>query len=1140
MPRPLSLFVSITACALFYLGMATGSLWGQNLTVTATPGTVTIHPGDTNIPLAVSVTDSDYQGPISVTLTGLPSGISVAPLVLTGGGSGTLKLNASIFADQEGFSSSAPSPITTSTNTVTVVAAAGSAQATSTISLIVSISNPSFAPTPAELNLPVLRIDTGGQPIVDKTTEIPGTVTIASADGQTSYLPSSSNTDDTATLHLHGNSTLLMPKLAYHLKFNTSMDILTAMGVSCPYATNKGNPVCDKSKSYILLANYDDKTLLRDWSASALANAIPMGNGYLSSPTGSPSPSGTSTLMPWAPHSVFVELYLNAEYEGTYQLIEQVKVDSHRVNINELGETDTQDVSGGYLMEIDQRKDEAFVFTTPQGVPIGLVDPDFTPDPEVPDQTAYISNYVDTAENALFSSNFTDPTLGWRAYFDETAAINFYLVNDIMGNVDGGSFFSSDYLYKDKDNPLLYMGPIWDFDISAGNVNYRVISNPTVPWMQHYASWYAQLFKDPGFKADVKTQFNTLKNNGVFTAWINSITQKAGTMEQAQANNFARWPILGIKVTPNPEAAGSYDAEVAYMTTYLNLRLAYLDAVLNGKLGTRASISTSATQVRSGSPVTLTSQVTGGSNPGGTVVFMVSDAATGGVTTLVGGVTALDGSGNATQTVTNLPVGNDSVTAIYSGDSHNSIAGSSPVEINVLPVLVQSTTSIAVSTNYATGGDAVSFTTAVLGASGNTPPTGTATFMAGANNLGTAPLAGTGLATFSTTALPAGDNLVEVIYSGDNTYQGSTSPQETVEVIAVPKVTGVSPNAGQIAGGTSVLLTGENFFKITGVSFGGTPASQFTILGPTSIQATSPAHSSSGTVDATVTDSAGTSTLSAADQFTYQMPPVPGVTGISPNVGPLVGGTSVTITGSNFLQTTSVSFGGTPASQFTVLGPTSIQATSPAQSNSGMVDVTVTSGSGTSAISAADQFTYQMAPVFALTSTSTDIPIRTGGTATFDLAVNPQNGFNQAVSFSCSNLPVGASCTFMPAVITPGSAPVSTTVTIALAPATTASLKSLATPAAGTNRSILIWMKWGGGIAMAFLLWPAFGRRRWPFALLTLLIAVGLTSGCSNSKNTSGVGDGETVGTPVVHTITINATSGSISQSVQVNLDITN
>jgi CotH kinase protein len=76
----------------------------------------------------------------------------------------------------------------------------------------------------------------------------------------------------------------------------------------------------------------------------------------------------------------------------------------------------------------------------------------------------------------------------WRRHhchhFDEASAVNFYIVNELMGNVDGAAFYSSDYLYKAKNNPLLYMGPVWDFDISSGNSGNEPIANPTVPWMQ--------------------------------------------------------------------------------------------------------------------------------------------------------------------------------------------------------------------------------------------------------------------------------------------------------------------------------------------------------------------------------------------------------------------------------------------------------------------------------------------------------------------------------------------------------------------------------------------------------------------------------------------------------------------------------
>jgi hypothetical protein len=543
--------------------------------------------------------------------------------------------------------------------------------------LTVSISNPSFAPATSAINLPILTINTSGTPIVSKTTEVSGSVTITSPDGLTTYL------DDTATFHVHGNSTANMPKLPYHMKLADSIDLLGTMGLKCPYATSSGKAICDKSKSYILLANYDDKTLLRDWSASALANAIPYGGDYLNEtpvPPGDsgtiPTPSGTSALMPWAPHSLFVELYLNGVYEGNYQLSEEIKVDNHRVNINELSETDTSpaQVTGGYLMEIDQRQDEAYVFGTPAGVKIGLIDPDFTPDPEVPEQTSYITSYVDAAENSLFSSSYTDPTLGWRAYFDEASAVNYYIVMDVMGNADGGDFFSSDYLYKDQNSPLLYMGPVWDFDVSSGNVNYQKIVNPTVPWMQTQAPWYGQLFTDPGFKADVVKQWNALQNNGVFADWLASIPQEAASLEQSQANNFSRWPMLGLEVWPNPEAEGSYDGEVTYLVNWLNLRIAYLDSVFNNKAGTTTTLIVPDGALSATTPVTLTANVIG-SEP----------SLTGSVSFLSNGVPLGTAplNGNSASFAVTLPAGTDSLQAVYSGDAADALSASTPQSLTV-------------------------------------------------------------------------------------------------------------------------------------------------------------------------------------------------------------------------------------------------------------------------------------------------------------------------------------------------------------------------------------------------------------------------------------------------------------------------
>lgn len=633
--------------------------------MTPAVSSLTIYPGSTQT-LSVG-TAGMGSAPVTVGLSGLPSGISVtsSPATVLPGFPVVLRLTAAVNADAEAFPASTFTNANSATTSVTVNATGGGLTASAPLALTVSLSNPNFAPAPGAIDLPIVRIDTGATAVNSTEVDVPGTITITSADGGTTFLPGSSDTDNTVSLHVHGHSTSFMPKLPYNLKLGTSVDLLGLLGLPCPYVTGSGKPICDKSKTYILLANYDDKSLLHDWAASALANAIPFGdgtNGYLSEAAGSPTPSGTKAPMPWAPHSLFVELFLNGQYEGNYQLIEKVNVDSHRVNIPELTEKDASgDVSGGYLMEIDQHLDEAYIFYTPEGLPIGLQDPDFSPDPEVPAQTAYISQYVNSAENALFAPDYMDPQKGWRAYFDEASLVNYYIVNDVMGNVDGGDFYSSVFFYKTVDDPLLYMGPVWDFDVAAGNVNYEPIVSPTVPWMQTQSVWYKQLFTDPSFAADVRTQWNLLKANGVFANWVEQIQLQGSALQNSATNNFARWPMVGERVWPNTYAQANYDDSVAAFTDWVNQRIGYLDAVLNGQAQSSVQITDGPLRATPGAAVSYRVKVSGGRTaPSGTVTLFLAGQNAGSV--------RLDRAGEARIAATAPVSGELHPMAVYRGD----------------------------------------------------------------------------------------------------------------------------------------------------------------------------------------------------------------------------------------------------------------------------------------------------------------------------------------------------------------------------------------------------------------------------------------------------------------------------------------
>ena len=188
--------------------------------------------------------------------------------------------------------------------------------------------------------------------------------------------------------------------------------------------------------------------------------------------------------------------------------------------------------------------------------------------------------------------------------------------------------------------------------------------------------------------------------------------------------------------------------------------------------------------------------------------------------------------------------------------------------------------------------------------------------------------------------------------------------------VAAPTISSVSPAVGQP--GTSVTITGTGLASTSSVAFGGVPAT-FLVVTPTQVTATAPAHAG-GTVDITVTADGGTSATTAADRFSY--PVMPTVASISPAAGPLVGGGTVTITGTDLGSAGSVTFGSTAAT-FVVVDAAHVTATVPAHA-AGVVDVVVTSPGGSSPVVSGDRFTYLAAP--AVTRVAPAAGPLTGGT----------------------------------------------------------------------------------------------------------------------------------------------------------------
>jgi hypothetical protein len=232
----------------------------------------------------------------------------------------------------------------------------------------------------------------------------------------------------------------------------------------------------------------------------------------------------------------------------------------------------------------------------------------------------------------------------------------------------------------------------------------------------------------------------------------------------------------------------------------------------------------------------------------------------------------------------------------------------------------------------------------------------------------------------------------------------ATSGADTYTYLPAPTVTGVAPPTGPTGGGNTIVVSGTAFessgeFTTTSVMVGPhnvtvspcpvTPtAACFNVNSATQLTLEDiPAHAV-GAVDIVVTTPEGTSATSASDQYTYE--PIPAVSGVAPNAGPVAGTNTVTVTGTLFTGATEVSVGSTnittvpcPVSPtapcFTVNSATQITIMDFPPGSAGTVDITVTTSGGTSPLSAADVYAY--APVPTITKVAPNHGSTSGGTS---------------------------------------------------------------------------------------------------------------------------------------------------------------
>ena len=320
--------------------------------------------------------------------------------------------------------------------------------------------------------------------------------------------------------------------------------------------------------------------------------------------------------------------------------------------------------------------------------------------------------------------------------------------------------------------------------------------------------------------------------------------------------------------------------------------------------------------------------------PSVTSVSPLAGLASGGASVTITGTNFTD--------VTGVSFGSTAATA-YAVTSGTSVTATSPAGAGTVDITVTTpvgTSAISPPADQYTYEDVATVTSVSPGAgrlAGGTPVTITGTNFSAATGVSFGSVAAETFSVVSSSDItasspsePAGTVDVTVT-TPIGTSATSVADQFTYE--AVPTVSALSPIAGALTGGTSVVITGTGFTGASAVIFGSTGATSFSVGSSSQVTATSPADLAGGTVDVTVTTPVGTSAISPpADQFTYEA--APSVSSIGPLAGPLAGGTAVTITGTGFTGASAVDFGSAPGT-ITSASATSVTVTSPAGAPAG-------------------------------------------------------------------------------------------------------------------------------------------------------------------------------------------------------------
>lgn len=380
-------------------------------------------------------------------------------------------------------------------------------------------------------NLPTVSIHTlNGEIPYDKEHQIVSQLTIISDNG-TKLLSESGTTKE------RGNASRGFPKKPWRIKFDKKQNVLDAPA---------------KAKKWTLINNYGDKTLMRNLLAFQLSKRLGM---------------------PYTPYGASVDVLMNGEYKGCYQLCDQVEINKGRIEITEMSKEDNdgEALTGGYLVEVDAyANQEISWFNSSGGNPVTIKSPD--EEDITTQQRNYIESYFNQMERDL------------DHYLDKNTFLRHFLVGELSGNTDT---YWSTFMYKERGDDTMYTGPVWDFDLAFDNDQRTYPVNKINDFIYRTKGSCAGKMRN---LVDAFVLRNSDSQTMLLDIWdkarqkdlteeslVAYIDQMEAELDKSQRLNFMRWPILNQLVHQNPKTWGSYQAEVENVRQFMKERLKWMD-----------------------------------------------------------------------------------------------------------------------------------------------------------------------------------------------------------------------------------------------------------------------------------------------------------------------------------------------------------------------------------------------------------------------------------------------------------------------------------------------------------------------------------------------------------------------------------